>query len=182
MVFETPRLIIRKATTSDKDVEWFFGLWTNPKVMTMVGYPHGLLITREEIKDNIGKEDDTEYNKKLVVEMKETHQLIGECKLGLPDEEGISETDVKLLPEFWGNGYGTEIKQGLVNYLFEHTDCSAVQGTPNQKNIASRKMQEAVGARKIDEGVFRFPEKMKSYTCDVPYFKYRVYREDWERR
>jgi RimJ/RimL family protein N-acetyltransferase len=163
-------------------VELFYKLWTDPKVMTFVGFPSGLRITPDEIRTGIGKEDESEYNKKLIVQLKDSQQLIGECKLGLPDDDSISETDVKLMPQFWGQGYGTEVKQGLVEYLFTHADCRAVQGTPNQNNIASQKMQEAVGARKIGEGVFCFPEKMKDYTCDVPYYCYRVYREDWDRQ
>jgi RimJ/RimL family protein N-acetyltransferase len=163
-------------------VELFFKLWTDPQVMTMVGYPQGLRITREDIKNRIAGEDQTEFDKKLIVEMKNGRQLIGESKLGLPDKEGISETDVKLRPQFWGRGFGTEIKQALIDYLFVHTDCKIVQATPNKKNIASQKMQEAVGGRRVGERTFRFPEKMRSYTCDVPHFIYHVYREVWERQ
>ena len=35
--------------------------------------------------------------------------LIGECKLASPDDDRIAHTDIKLLPEFWGNGYGREL-------------------------------------------------------------------------
>jgi len=182
MIFETRRLSIRQATASDKDVDLFYSLWTNPKVMTLVGYPYGLRITRDDIRARIEKEDTTEYNKKLIVELKEGDQRIGECKLGLPNDEGISETDVKLLPEFWGQGYGTELKRGLVDYLFRHTDCRIVQGTPNKKNIASQKMQAAVGGKIVSETVYRFPENMRDYTCDVPHYIYHVYRSDWEKR
>jgi len=182
MVFETPRLIIRRAAASDEDVDLFYRLWTDPKVMTLVGYPFGLKITREDIRARIEKEDTAEYDKKLIVELKESHQRIGECKLGLPDADGISETDVKLLPQFWGRGFGTELKRGLVDYLFRHTGCRIVQGTPNKKNLASQKMQEAVGGKIVGEKLYRFPEKMRDYTCDVPHYIYHVSRADWERR
>lgn len=182
MVFETPRLIIRKATTSNEDVEMFFNLWTNPRVMVYVGFPDGLKITHEEIKENISGEDNTEFNKKLVVILKDGAHLIGECKLGLPDQDGISETDVKLFPERWDNKYGVELKQGLVGYLFTHTDCKTITASPNKNNIASHKMQEAVGGKKVGEGLYKFPEKMRDYTIDVPYYVYIVTREDWEKR
>jgi hypothetical protein len=42
-------------------------------------------------------------------------------------------------------------------------------------------MQEAVGGRRIREGCYKFPESMKAYTIDVPYYEYIVFREDWER-
>jgi RimJ/RimL family protein N-acetyltransferase len=148
--------------------------------MVLVGFPEGLRITKEEIRQGIEKQDRSEYDKKLVVELKDSSKAIGECKLGRPDSDGISETDVKFLPEYWGRGFGSEIKRGLVKYLFENTDCGAVKATPNKINIASQKMQEAVGGKKIGEGVFEFPEEMKDYTIDVPYYLYMVYREDWE--
>ena len=181
MVFETERLKIRRAKDSNGDVELYYRLWTDPKVMTQVGFPHGLKITREGIREGLKGAGDTVFERKLIVVQKETGRAIGECKLGKPNDEGISQTDIKLLPEFWGKGYGTEIKQGLVDYLFTHTDCTAVKATPNKNNIASQKMQEAVGGRKIKEDVFRFPEEMRGYTVDVHYYLYLVYRKDWEK-
>jgi len=97
-----------------------------------------------------------------------------------PDDGGISRTDVKLLPEFWGCRYGAEVKQGLVDYLFAHTDCQAIEGTPNIKNHASIKMQEAVGAVRIGQNTFRFPESMASFTTPVHHYIYHVFRQDWE--
>jgi len=170
MVFQTERLIIRRAIDSDGDVELYYRLWTDPKVMTQVGFPHGLKITREGIREGLKDAGDTVFDRKLIVAQKETGLAIGECKLGKPDDERISQTDIKLLPEFWGNGYGTEIKRSLVDYLFTRTDCRAVKATPNKNNIASQKMQEAVDGRRIKEGVFRFPEEMRAYTVDVHYY------------
>nr|MBC8383867.1 GNAT family N-acetyltransferase [Candidatus Cloacimonadota bacterium] len=117
----------------------------------------------------------------LVIE-KESGKPIGECKLGLPNEEGVAHTDVKLVPAFWGKGFGVEIKQGLVDYLFTHTNCKAIQASPNKSNIASQKMQEKVGAKRIREGVYNFPESMQPYTKPVEYYLYRIDRTDWEKR
>jgi RimJ/RimL family protein N-acetyltransferase len=150
--------------------------------MRNVGFPKGLRITKEEIRQRIANGNPSEFDRLLVAELRDTYLPIGECKLERPDQDGIAKTDVKLLPEHWGNRYGVEIKRGLVTYLFVYTDCSAVDASPNQANIASQKMQEAVGGKRIGEGVYEFPEHMKDYTIDVPYYHYRVYRADWERR
>ena len=181
MIFETERLIIRRATTSNIDVELFHSLWNNPTVMRLVGFPEGLKIEMDEIRDGIAKQDDSEYDKKLIVQLKSTGELIGECKLGLPDDDGISETDVNLKSEFWSRGYGKEVKRGLVDYLFTHTACQGVKGTPNKMNIASQKMQQSVGAVKIDEGTFKAPPNSQLPRIDVPYYTYIVYRKDWEK-
>jgi len=179
LVFETERLIVRTATAEDVDL--FYALWTNPQVMKNVGFPHGLRITRSELKERLSKQGRSEFEQLLVVELKATGQAIGECKLSDPDGEGIAEPDIKLLPGFWGQKYGVEAWSELVAYQFTHTDCDAVQTTPNVDNIASIKMQEAIGGVRIGEDVYQFPESMRDYTTPVHHYMYRVYRADWER-
>jgi [ribosomal protein S5]-alanine N-acetyltransferase len=180
IIFETERLLVRKATLAD--VEIFYALWTNPQVMVNVGFPQGLQITRAEIAQKIGEQGDGAYNGRLVVMLKATGEKLGEAALHPPDDEGIAETDVKLLPEYWGHKYGVEVKRGLVNYLFSHTDCQAVQATPNVNNVASIKMQEAVGGVRVGEKVYKFPDHMHDYTQPVKAFIYHVRREDWEKQ
>lgn len=177
---ETARLILRPAVSEDSDL--FYALWTNPRVMIMVGFPNGLRITREEVLTKIQEQtEETIFGRLLVVTLKSTGQAMGECKMILPDKGGVSRTDVKLLPDFWGNKYGIEVKQALVNYLFKHTVCLVVEGTPNVANIASIKMQESVGARRVGEHTYEFPESMKDFTHPVHHYVYHVLREDWER-
>lgn len=178
MVFETARLVIRKATVADVDM--YHELWNDPRVMINVGFPQGLRMTREQIEEQMQRQSASEFNRSLVVELKTTGEAIGECKLGPPDEGSVAETDIKLLPAFWGHKYGVETKRGLVSYLFSHTNCDCVQATPNVGNIASIKMQEAVGAVRVDEGTYHFPESMRAFTTPVHHYVYRVYRKDWE--
>ncbi|MDH3892724.1 MAG: GNAT family N-acetyltransferase [candidate division Zixibacteria bacterium] len=181
-IIETDRLFIRKALSSQADIEMYHSLWTNPQVMTNVGFPNGLKTSREKIAEQIADQSPSEYESLLVVVLKDSATPVGECRLYRPDDKGISRTDVKLLPEHWGNAYGVEVKRGLLEYLFTHTDCVAVQGDPNKSNVASQKMQEAVGGKRIGEDVYRFPEHMRDYTCDVHSYIYMVFRTDWEKR
>jgi len=179
LVLETERLAVRTAT--EEDVDLFYALWTNPQVMKNVGFPQGLRVTRCELEEKLSRRGRSELEQLLVVELKATGQVIGECKLSYPDEEGIAEPDVKLLPEFWGHKYGVEVWRDLVAYQFTHTDCDVVQATPNVDNIASVKMQEAVGGVRVVEDVHQFPESMQGYTTPVRHYIYRVNRADWER-
>ena len=179
VVFETERLIIRPATISDANL--FYDLWTNPQVMKNVGFPQGLRITHDDLKERLqSQRDETVFDRMLVVELKDTGQTIGECMMHRPTEEGIAEPDVKLLPAFWGHRYGFEVWEGVLTYLFTHTDCTVVQASPNVENIASIKMQEAVGAVRVGEDVYHFPESMRDYTTSVHCYIYHVYRADWE--
>ncbi|HOP06380.1 MAG TPA: GNAT family protein [candidate division Zixibacteria bacterium] len=182
-IIETERLAIRRALPTKQDAKFYFCLWTNPEVMVNVGFPNGLRTTEKQIAARLADEaKDAVFNRLLIVQLKKTKEPIGEAWMTAPDNEGVCETDVKLLPQFWGNKYGIEIKQALVDYLFENTACLAVKATPNRDNIASQKMQEAVGGKKVGLGVAQFPKEMRDYTCDVPYFTYIVTRDDWEDR
>lgn len=180
-VVETERLVIRTAKASD--AKMLLELWTDPQVMANVGYPQGLDITLQQIENGINAQDlASVFGKYLIVQLRAGGPIIGECKMMLPDEEGISRTDVKLLPAFWGHKYGVEVKQALVDYLFLHTDCEAVEGTPNVANIASIKMQEAVGAVRVGEDTFRFPKAKAAFTTPVHHYIYHVFRSTWLRR
>jgi RimJ/RimL family protein N-acetyltransferase len=169
--------MIRTGTVGDIDL--FFNLWTDPQVMKNVGFPQGLRVDRSELKERLSRMGSSPFERLLVVALKASGQAIGECKLSYPDEDGIAEPDIKLLPEFWGHKYGVEVWRALVAYQFTHTDCTIVQATPNVGNIASIKMQESTGGLRIGEDVFYFPEPMREYTTPVHHYIYRVYRTDW---
>lgn len=178
-VFETERLLVRTATV--EDVNLFYTLWTSPQVMVNVGFPQGLPITRDHITDRLSGQTEGAFENLLAVELKATDQAIGECHLHLPNDEGIVEPDVKLLPAFWGRGYGSELWRQLVAYAFTYTDCKAVQGTPNVDNVASIRMQQSDGAVCVGEGLHQFPDAMSSYTRPIRYYVYQVRRADWQR-
>lgn len=181
VIIETERLVIRRTEIDDADI--LYQLWTDPRVMANVGYPLGLDVTLEQIKESIrGQDQASEFGSYLMVQLRDNGPTLGECKMILPDEEGVSRTDVKLLPAYWGHKYGVEIKQALVDYLFLHTDCAAVEGTPNVANIASIKMQEAVGAVRVGEDTFHFPRARAALTTPVHHYIYHVTRATWARR
>ncbi len=178
LIFETPRLAIHLATVADAPL--VHSLWADERVMRNVGFPSGLPVSLEDVRTDIQGRAEDEFSQLLIVHLKPSGEAIGQCSMSLPDEQGIAETDVKLLPTYWGRRFGVEIKRGLVDYLFIHSDCEAVQGTPNISNPASIKMQESVGGVRVNEGIYEFPESMRSFTTPVHYVTYRVYRQAWQ--
>lgn len=162
------------------DVDFFYQLWTNPQVMAYVGFPQGLPITRAEIQDRLAAAGTSAFDRLLVIDLQSTGQTVGECFMHAPNAEGIASTDVKLLPAFWGHQYGLEVKRGLLDYIFTHTDAIAVEASPNVDNAASIKMQEAAGGKRVGESVYQFPPSMQSYTIPVHSYTYRVTRTDWQ--
>jgi RimJ/RimL family protein N-acetyltransferase len=181
ILIETKRLIIRKAKNTDSDKILFYHLWNSPEVMQNVGFPKGLQISQAEIAELLTNQSDSFLDSMLVVEIKENGELIGEAKLGKPNEKNMAHTDIKLLPEFWGQKYGIEIKKALVSYLFENTEAVAIEATPNVKNIASVKMQESINAKRIKKAIFHFPETGQKKTESVEFYLYRIERKDWKK-
>ena len=121
MIFETERFIIRRATPAMRDVEFFMRLWNNSQVMKP-----------EEILDKLGGNmSGRVWDKKLVIILKEENVAIGECIMGEIGDEGTSDFDFKLLPEYCGKGYATEVMPEIINFLFSHSDSVAVVGTEN---------------------------------------------------
>lgn len=180
-VFQTKRLIIRLARPTEEDVAIYNRLWNHPQVMVNVGFPEGLGLSKDEIKAKLAQIDSAPYDCRLLAIRKEDGIAIGECFLGLPDQNGVSSTDVKLFPEYWNLGYGTEIKQGLVDYLFTYLpECQAVKADPAKFNIGSQKMQEHVGAVRIEIGrQYPIPNAEK-YIPDDNHYLYMVFRETWQ--
>ncbi len=179
-IFETERLRIRSACESD--IHLFYTLWTNPEVMRNVGFPQGLPITLDEINKRLFTNADTVLDQLLVVELKESGEGIGECKVAKSNKDGIAEPDIKLLPKHWGKGYGSELWSELVSYQFNFTNCDVVLTTPNVENKAAIRMYEATGAVLEGEDVHHFPHSMQDYTTSVHCYIYRLYRADWQRR
>lgn len=176
-IFSTVRLAIFAATPADANL--YVCLWTDPRVMTHVGFPQGIPTEEVDVAARIAAEQDQEpFGRLLVARRRSDRRAIGECKLYRPDGDGISETDIKLLPRFWNQGYGTEIKRGLIEYLFTHTNCFAVQATPNVNNQASIRMQEKVGGVCVGLSVFRFPPQTAMPTQTVHSYIYRVFRPE----
>jgi RimJ/RimL family protein N-acetyltransferase len=82
----------------------------------------------------------------------------------------------------WDENVGKIYSTWIFGYIFTHTDCAAVEATPNVGNVASIKMQEVVGGICVGESIYQFPEFMRGYTTPVHHYIYRVRRTDWQKQ
>jgi RimJ/RimL family protein N-acetyltransferase len=176
--FETPRLIVRAATSDDALL--IASLWNDPRVMRHVGFPHGIPTAAEDVPRRIDRGKGLDAL--LVARLRASGEPIGQCMLGTPNSFGVCEPDIKLHPSFWGRGYGRELWAAIVDQLFRHSACATVRGTPNIVNTASIRMQESAGLRRVGGGTFDFPDSMKPFTEPVPYALYEITRAEWEHR
>ena len=73
-----------------------------------------------------------------------------------------------LLPDFWGQGYGTEIAKALLHYAFETMQAERVEALAMCKNVASCRVLEKAGL--LREGVLRHFSKVGNEYFDVAYY------------
>ena len=171
-VFKTKRLLVRVAVPDD--VELIHRLWTDPRVTTFVGFPQGIPTSQAEIEAQIKRDSDRPLKRLLIAERLSDGEPIGEVKLGEPDEQGISEPDIKLFREHWQQGYGRELWGAMIEHLFAVRACRVVQGTPNVANAGSIRMMEGCGMVRVGEGRFEPSASMKEIMIAVPHYVYRI--------
>jgi RimJ/RimL family protein N-acetyltransferase len=53
--------------------------------------------------------------------------------------------DIKLLPDYWGQGLGTKGMKQIVQYVFNSTDCQLFVVPPNESNPAAIRVYEKAG-------------------------------------
>jgi RimJ/RimL family protein N-acetyltransferase len=59
-----------------------------------------------------------------------------------PDGVRAVMGDIKLAPEHWGQGWGTEGMRQVVAWVFDHTDCALFVVPPHRKNPAAERVYE----------------------------------------
>jgi RimJ/RimL family protein N-acetyltransferase len=177
-VLVTSRLDVRRARI--EDVPFIQGLWTSPEVMRCVGFPEGLAISQDAIRQQIERSSRSVFGALLIAESLETGARMGQCTIGSPDSEGICEPDIKLDPAYWGQGFGHELWQAMIDYAFANSDSNIVQGTPNRANAASVRMQKGSGMIQVDQGVFEPNMRFHPQAIAVPYIKLQITRAQWQ--
>jgi [ribosomal protein S5]-alanine N-acetyltransferase len=180
IVFQTPHLRVRRATA--EDASFIYSLWTSPDVMQFVGFPQGLNTSVDEVQREIETTGHADFGSRLIVEQIEDGTRIGQAKLGTVDADGVSEPDIKLHPDSWGRGWGSELWAALIDYTFRHSEASIVQGTPNRNNTASVRMQRGAGMVKVGEGEFANHADRHPGSVSVPYYKMQITRSQWMSR
>lgn len=115
MIFETTRLYVRQLEENDGAA--FFELMSNPNVMNPI--PQKPFDKEESVSKLaelilLEKSSDTKI---WCLCKKGCNDLIGICGV-LKNDENEDEIAYRIIETFWGNGYGTEIAKGLIDYSF----------------------------------------------------------------
>jgi len=100
----------------------------------------------------------------FVIEVKNSGKIIGEA--GLFDSfEKLTKLELGYIidSKHWGNGYGYEICMGLINCCFYDLRINSVIARMYSKNIASVKLSESCGMKRINSGLTEKNEEYFEY-------------------
>ncbi len=137
MIFETPRLSVRLLHTDD--LEPLHEMQSNPRVMRYTSKRAAMSKeeTRIELTGLMARYSlpgDT-FSVWAVVR-KEDGAFAGTCALLLNDKQE-REIGYRILEKYWGNGYGKEITEGLIDYAFGPGGLDSLTAYVFTDNIAS---------------------------------------------
>ena len=121
----------------------FRGIWENGEVMKNVGYPQGLRWSDSKYEDfwkTLGRRDFI-----LFAIENDNGEFLGEAKLSFPDSENCCCHDVKLLPEFQGNGYGKEAWHLIFDLARRRWPEAVSLVSPSVENTRAIKLYESLG-------------------------------------
>lgn len=164
MIFETKRLLIRKLQVVD--IEPFYELESNPKVLQYAtGEPKNLEESKEDLKQLIARYTNKKNNFWIyAIERKSDNEFVGTVAL-VKDEEGNDEIGYRFIERYWGNGFATELCEGLIQYC-KSVGMKKLIGCVVDENIASAKILERFN--------FVVIEKFISDDIGLPETKYEL--------
>ena len=129
---------------AEDDAEFMMRLVGDPKVTKFIP---GMILDREMLISWIHglRPMDHEY----IIAIEETEEEIGECSL---TEQGTScEIGFMLLPQFWRQGYGTEVVHSLVEKA-RGLGIKELTATTDSRNKAAIRLLEKTGFKKQKSG------------------------------
>ena len=143
-MYETNRLILRKAVFSDWEQMWR-NVWCHEETARYMLWTvvQSEVEAKERMERSVAFQQD--HHAWLVIE-KERDEAIGFA--GLREEDGVCEdSGIAVGPAYVGKGYGTEILTELVRIAKEELGAHAFLASCRSENEASRKMILGCGFR-----------------------------------
>lgn len=178
-MFESNRLIYRKLEYNDFNL--FYELYSDIKVMSYAYLDR--IETREEafqIFNNILTSQNHQGKGMQYVAIIKNSDI----EIGLVDYEviinhecgGIYEIGYFIKPEYWAQGFGTEMARSLINYLFTYSNMHKVIACCNSNNQVSENIMIKLGMKK--EGLFKKVRFKNNRWEDE--LRYGLLKEEWD--
>lgn len=162
---DTPRLILREATPSDRD--GLFALYADEEVMRYL--PLDPFESVEEADDEMGwhrrifKE---QTGLRWMIEERTTGAFVGTCGfLGIERQHNRMEIGYDLAREHWGKGYMPEAVRAVLDFGFGPLAANKIEARIDPDNAASIRLMDKLGF--VREGLLRQHELEKGHYVDL---------------
>ena len=146
VIFETPRLFLRRFT--EEDVPLVYKLNSDPEIIKYVHEP--VLENEEQAKEILINNILPQYKLNVgrwAIHTKADYEFIGWCGLKYIEEPKMIDLGYRLLKTAWGKGYATEAAQYTLIYGLRDLKIDLITGTAHSENIASIKVLEKIGMK-----------------------------------
>lgn len=125
-----------------QDFELFYGLVNDERVMALI--TERTMTLEDARRDFAARIENSNQHPSFgfyKVFEKDTKQFIGAGKLTIENRDlKEAELGYMLLPQFWGNGYGNEITEVLLQKARKESTLKKITAVIHSANIASRKI------------------------------------------
>ncbi len=146
---ESEKIVLRRF--KQQDLAPFIALMTDPTATRFLAFPQA--IKSAEGATKLLETTIAAYNRDrslfaLAVEEKESGKFVGICGLNPLAERNV-EIFYAVIPEAWGQGFGTEIASRLVRFIIDALDIRCIKAFIVPSNDRSARIATKVGFRKI---------------------------------
>lgn len=131
---------------SEKDLPKIQELWNNGEVMKYVGFPEGLNIDLNSLVQWLSNINNNP-NKKAYA-MYDNESYLGELYYDITDLEHVI-LDIKLLPQFHNQGYGSYGFSYLIQEVFKISKEAICYVDPSIENEKAINLYQKLGFKKI---------------------------------
>ena len=148
MILETERLILRPFRNDD--LELIQSLYCDGQLLKYTPFDAMSKPQAESHLEQIIRDwgQPPRFNHEMAVILKCSETRIGRAHIEIDQETDTGMIGSFLLPEYWGQGYATEIARALIDCCFDEFHLHRANALCNPKNTASWKVLEKCGMRR----------------------------------
>jgi RimJ/RimL family protein N-acetyltransferase len=161
-----------------EDLDFYLDFWNNVR---LYGPYESILpqMSRVELEKRFFEASDplsaVTERARFIVEKKDGTK-IGGIDHYLVQPYGVMEIGYSLIPSERGKGYGSEMVQMMVDYLFLSRDIARIQASTDVRNKESQRILEKAGFKR--EGTLRKLSTTRGESTDE--YIYSILREEWK--
>lgn len=161
------------------DIKYFLKWYNDPEIMQYLAmYLPMTEISEERWIEEVSIKKETVFFVIEAIENSSQKKTIGTCGLnGINDKDHCAEFGIAIgEKEYWGNGYGMEAAQLLIEYGFMQLNLHRISSSVIECNTRSQKMHEKL--RFTEEGCYRKKIYKNGKYWDKIIFG--ILKEEWE--